>query len=377
MTVAVFTFVMLIGNVLRQVLDLIVSGQVSIGLVMEAVLLLIPFAWSYALPMGMLTAALLVFGRFSADHELTAVRAGGISLVSLVAPVLILSLGLCAISAWVNLEISPRCRLAHKNILARAKDRMLDPKGGVSVAAFLPEGRFIKDYTGYIIHVRKNTGGKLEDVSILRLADKTNVTSVLAPRGEIRLDAAAKQLRLKLYDAQIIQFSDKNLGLTDGDYEAVIDLSTPTKTGGKPDMGNMTFSELRSELGEIEGRFGAAPPTNMPPAQLRELMKQVRKQRDDFTTPLRVQIHAKLAASFACFGFTLLGIPLGIRVHRRETNVGFAIALVLVVVYYGLLTVGLNLDSRPEFAPHLIVWLPNFIFQAVGGVLLWRANKGI
>ena len=124
----------------------------------------------------------------------------------------------------------------------------------------------------------------------------------------------------------------------------------------------MTFWQLRAELADLEQKLGLPPPAATNSIERLAQLKEARQQRKDLTEPIRVEMNRQIAFSFACFGFTLVGIPLGIRVHRRETNIGVAIALGLVLIYYCFVLTAKSLAARPEFAPHLIVWLPEFYF---------------
>jgi len=212
MTVAVFTFVLLLGNVLKEILPLLISGQVRFGVVAEAIGLLVPFVWVFALPMGMLTATLLIFGRFSADQELTAVRASGISLLSLITPILLLSLALCALSALVNMELGPRCRIAYNKLMFRLK-------AGIS-SAQLPEQTFFKDLKGEnLVYVGRNRNGVLEDITVYRI--KENMT-VRAPRGKLEVDAENKVINLYLYDTKGVWHNEGRI--QSGDFLIQVDL---------------------------------------------------------------------------------------------------------------------------------------------------------
>ena len=371
---AVFTFVLLIGDGLKEILPLLIGGQVRPGVVLEAIGLLIPFFWVYALPMGLLTATLLVFGRFSADQELTAARASGISLLSLVTPVLLLSLFCCGLSAWINLDLGPRSRVAFKELTFRARADLEQLQ--------LPERQYIRDIPGYIIYVDKNHSGNLQDVTVFVLQNDTNVTTTIrAPQGRLKIDSQNKQLIFDFLNATTLKL------MPDGSSRSTLFRGwnsynyhlPPTENHPyHPAISDMTFWQLQNELDDLNRKLSLPPDLDEAAPEGRPVQfHEAQKQRADLTEPLRVEMHRQVAFSFACFSFTLIGIPLGIRVHRRETNVGVAIALILVLIYYTFIMLGESLSARPEFAPHLIFWLPNFIFQAVGAVLLWRANKGI
>src|SRR5262245_8128030 len=182
MTVAVFTFVLMLVSVMKEVLGLLVSNQTGLGLVGQALGLLLPYVMVFALPMGMLTAALLVFGRLSADNELTAVRASGVSLLSLTSPIFLLSVAFSIVAAVINLEVAPRCGVLYKELLFQV--------GMARGGSLIPEKTYIKDFPGAIVYVSKVRGTNLEDVLIYEMRDNQVESYTRADEGTIHLDVS-------------------------------------------------------------------------------------------------------------------------------------------------------------------------------------------
>ena len=391
LTVAVFAFVVLLLNVLKDVLPMLLGGHVPLWLVAKAIGLLLPWACVYALPMGLITATLLVFGRFSADQELTAMRASGLSLLWLITPVLGLSLLCCGLSAWFNLDIGPRSRVAFVKLRYDLLHEV--------TSAQIPEGQLVhyttKEGKKYQFYVAKNRGGQLEDVNVWRMLSETNWDVLMhAPQGRLLGNRGTNQLVLELTDVHVLDGKTKAYMVFD---KIPFNFSPDEVTNQtiKPSISDMTFGQLRHELRALQGnhltsadvtspaaladlqQLKLTVKTNATPAEVGALLRTAEAIRSQQIGQVRVAMHWEVAFSFACFGFTLVGIPLSIRVHRRETNIGIVLALALVAVYYGIMMLGNSLAGRPEFYPHLILWLPNFLFQGVGAVLLWRANRGI
>jgi lipopolysaccharide export system permease protein len=372
MTVFVFTFVLLLGNVIKEILNLLVNRQATFGLACQGIFLLIPYVLAFSLPIGMLTATLLVFGRFSADQELTAARASGISLVSLVAPVLLAGVAVSGLCAWLNLDLAPASRAAYKELLAAAGRSR--PGGFLLSNQYVPFGK----YQIFVGHVHSD-GTNLDNVIVCEYdAGGALVRWAKSPRGIIIIDNDRREITLRL--PEMTSFERDKDGWTpmvNGDLP--LEPKPFPKAGEALPIGisDMTFRQLRAELARLERGLESVPPRGASKDALLQARKQTREAESETMMPVLVYLNQQAAFSFACFGFTLIGIPLGIRAHRRETSVGVATALVLVLVYYGFMVLGQAWAARPECYPCLIIWLPNFIFQAVGAVLLWRINRRV
>ena len=106
-----FTFVFFVGN-LFKLADLLVNKGVSPWDLLKVLVLLMPSLLGYIIPTSALTAILLVFGGFAQNNEITAIKASGVNLFSIMVPVLLVSFLLSLLSLFLDDQIQGRASFA-------------------------------------------------------------------------------------------------------------------------------------------------------------------------------------------------------------------------------------------------------------------------
>ena len=97
------------------------------------------------------------------------------------------------------------------------------------------------------------------------------------------------------------------------------------------------------------------------------------KARDILKVSLTIQDKINMALSI--FSFAFIGVPLGIKVSRKETSANLGVAVILALAYYLLVVVVGWLDQHPEYHPEVLMWVPNIILLSLGGLLLYRLDR--
>jgi lipopolysaccharide export system permease protein len=359
--VGLFAFVLTVGNVVRDLLGYLVAGQLAPELFLELMLLIPPFVLSYALPFGVLTGVLLVLGRMSAEYEITAIRAAGLSLHWVARPILILAaLGVLADLA-VNFQVMPWARVVYHVELSNAVRK--DP------LSFIVPRTFIRDFPGKVIYVGQKNGQGVKDFWLWELDAQGRVRNFIrAASGAFDFDERNSELILNLSQIQVETRNGKN----PEDFAVQRPILTSERTSVRLPLaglfGQSTFHPKLQwyALPELmaEWRRLAAP---VPPAE--------QAQRNLDRMKLRMVVQDKFTMAFAVFSFALVAVPLGIKVSRRETSANLGLALALALGYY-FMTIAIGwLERRPDLRPDLLMWLPNLVFVGVGLWLFWRVDR--
>ncbi|HPE91873.1 MAG TPA: LptF/LptG family permease, partial [Synergistales bacterium] len=115
--VMVFSLLLVAGDLLFQIANLVIDKGVSLGVVLRLFVYKLPEVVVMTLPMASLLSALLTFGRLSSQSEIVALRAAGISFSRIVRPVLAASIFISLFAMLLNETLVPLSNRAADNIM--------------------------------------------------------------------------------------------------------------------------------------------------------------------------------------------------------------------------------------------------------------------
>jgi lipopolysaccharide export system permease protein len=358
--VGLFGFVLIAGQALRDLLGYVVAGQLDPATAARLLGLLVPFVAVYALPIGLLTGVLLVLGRMSSQHEITAMRAAGLSLRYIARPVWWIAWVGVALSLALNFEIMPRAQTEYRvTLLEAVRQNPLN---------FIVPKTFVRDFDGFVVYVNERKGSELKDFWLWKLDTQKRVTGLVrARRATIALREADDRLVLTLFEASAEtrarldpeDFSKPQpIGNSDSlTVELPLDGVFRQIQAGQKIM-FMTFDELRARRTALLAKGAAASDT----------------ERRDLTR-IAVTLSSRAAGSFVVLAFAVIAVPLGIKVSRKETSANLGIAVALVLGYYFLDALARMLERSPALHPEIWVWLPPLLYAVVGGWLFQRVDR--
>jgi len=342
-SILVLTFVLLLGNLIKMA-DLVINKGVDIVSVSKLFLLLIPYLFTYTLPIATLAAVLLCFGRLSSDNEIIAIRSNGINIFRLIVPIYIIGLILSLILVIFNDRIIPYAHHASKKAVMEV--------GIKNPTAALEPGVFIDSFQKYVLFIYHIEGNKLSNIRIYEPRGEKPTRTIVARKGEFIAIPEKNIVKLKLIDGTSDE-PDPN------------DPNTFYKLNFKTYFMTLNF-ESTADSTKIEKK-----PKDMTIKELMQKIDDLKKQGIE-PLPLITEINKKLSMAFSCFIFVLIGAPLAIITRRREKSVNFGIAFLIVGAYYLLLIGAEALCLQGNLNPQIAMWIPDILLGVLGIILTYR-----
>lgn len=340
---AVFTLVMLLGRLLKLT-DLVITRGVPLAVIGRMIMYLMPSLLVFTIPMAFLLAVLLAFGRLSSDNEITVLKAGGISLIQLMPPVLVCSLVAVLLTLAVsNLGVpwgNSAFKLLSFDVLRQ------------NVAATVREKVFWDDIPGIVLYTEHydEEHHTLKGVIIHDGRDPKRPLTIFATSGTLGCTPDQQDICLVLQNGSIHSTAGDGGYRMAGFGEYVMTVANPGRNGviGRTEQ-DMGIDELRRQI--------VAP--GVTPAQ---------------RLKMQAELHSRYAFPVAALVFAVVAMPLGIQNRRSGKSAGFSVSIAILLAYYVLLSLLRTLAEKGTLPPSLAMWLPNLLFLALGWWLLRMAS---
>lgn len=348
--VAVLSLVLVVGNIFRKLLPLLVNQDVPVEYILTFIAYVLPFSLIFTIPWGLLTAILLVFGRLSADNELIALRSNGISIGRICISLAVIAVVCTGICLWLNVQVAPAAQ-------QKLRSTILDLATRNPMALFGSD-QVIDQFPGRKIYVGKKEGNTLENIIVFEMNEASMPMRVThARRGVLEADLPNQRILMHLYEARYQQRDEKD----------------PFDLLRVRDGINMVEGTLPISLEDLYQKEKRR--TSRSAMSIEQLMEQLKTGNQKEQSASRTEISKRFSFPFSCLAFALIGVPLAITAHRRETSMGYLMSLVVAFFYFLFTILADTLRGNPSVRPDLLVWFPNVLFLGLGAFLFRRLAR--
>ena len=339
------TIILLMDKIFKLI-ELIVTKGTSSTQILKLLFYIAPSFLIFTIPMSVLVATLLSFGRLSSDNEITAFKASGVSLYQLFSPIIYFSVVAYFITTFLVFYALPWGNRGFINTLYAIAQTKADID--------IKERVFNDDFEGLVVYVEKVPiqGRKMEGVLIHDEREKGQSNTIFSTEGYLFNDPKSQEVVLRLVQGEIHRFELKTQTyhrIQFDTYDLKLELAKTFEAIGRK------LREHEMSIDEIEAKI--------------DKMKKEGKN----TASQEVELHRRFAVPFACIVFAIIGVPMGIQPSRSGRSHGFVFSILIFLGYYIALTASEMFAVSGALPPFLAGWAPNVLFGSFGIYLLVKA----
>ncbi len=345
-----FVYILLAFCMLYVIFDLFdnlgdfVEGNTPFALVFRYYIVLLPSVLVRIVPISLFLAVLYSLSTLTKSNELTAMRAGGISVIRMVAPYITVGLLASLAVAAIHETIGPKAAYWCQNFVREQK--RADPD---------------------LVYVKKDIAIKYQGGRRTWLINEFDIRTMTMRGIEIT------QQREDLSDEWKIRA--KQARWLDGHWW-LTDMTEQQFDAENNQMGGIRFFQTREM-----GNFKETPefflnetkdPEFLTTREMSNYLKMNKRRDPAALARIRADLHFKLAEPWTCLIVVLLGIPFGAQTGRKGAMLGVSLSIGLIFAYYVLVNVALSLAKNMVIPAWIGPWIPDGIFIGVAVYMIRR-----
>ena len=389
-----------------------------------------------ALPLAILLSSLMTFGNLGEKYELTAMKAAGISLKSVMRPLIIVSIVISAIAFYFSNNVMPFANLKFKSLLYDVQSK--------KPAVNIQEGMYYSGIDGFVIKIGKkdNDGKTLHNVMIYNHTKRMgNNNLTVAKSGKMELSSNNRFLIFTLFDGanydedvstpqnminrpmlrtmfkeekrrfdlSAFALSKTNEALFKGHFQ-MLNLKQLTLTEDtlnkelnvrKLDFYNSNISKFWAyssqydtilklkldTLPKLHGDFVDNFPNDKLSKMINTALQSVRgtkgdidyfsiefKDKEEYIRRYDIEWHRKFTLSIACLILFFIGAPLGAIIRKGGFGLPVVLSVVFFVIFHIISMIGEKVSREGTLAASQGMWIASAVLLPLGIFLTFKAT---